>query len=91
MISVLDDQCSFEHVGTLIPNLQAEYLLGLRSPTDGSIFDSSGGMLKWITAGRYEGYLSAPSLPHPSEVDLTGESAFDDLVATVRIVKHVRC
>ncbi|CAN0573605.1 unnamed protein product, partial [Ectocarpus sp. 12 AP-2014] len=62
---------------------EAEHLLGLRSPTDGSIFDSSGGMLKWIAAGRYEGYLSAPSLPHPSEVDLTGESAFDDLVATV--------
>ncbi|CBJ26590.1 hypothetical protein Esi_0035_0090 [Ectocarpus siliculosus] len=62
---------------------EAEHLLGLRSQTDGSIFDSSGGMLKWIAAGRYEGYLSAPSLPHPSEVDLTGESAFDDLVATV--------
>ncbi|CAM9155381.1 unnamed protein product [Ectocarpus sp. 13 AM-2016] len=62
---------------------EAEHLLGLRSPTNGSIFDSSGGTLKWIAAGRYEGYLSAPSLPHPSEVDLTGESAFNDLVATV--------
>lgn len=77
-------------LGTLTPNLQAEHLLGLRSQTDGSIFDSSGGMLKWIEAGRYEGYLSAPSLPHPSEVDLTGESAFDDLVATVRMVTHVQ-
>lgn len=63
--------------------IKAEYLLGLRAQTDGSIFDSTRGMLTWIAAGRYGGYLSAPSLPHPSEVDLTGEIAFNSLVATV--------
>lgn len=70
-------------VNTSILGLKAEYLLGLRSQKDGSIFDSTGGTLTWIAAGRYEGYLSAPSLPHPSEVDVTGESAFNGLVATV--------
>lgn len=68
---------------TLILHLKAEYLLGLRSQTDGSIFDSTGGTLTWIAAGRYGGYLNAPSLPHPSEVDVTGETAFNGLVATV--------
>lgn len=39
--------------------------------------------MKWIAAGRYSGHLSGPSLPHPSDVDVTGESAFNGLVATV--------
>lgn len=67
----------------LTRRLKAEYLLGLRSPTNGSVFDETSGMLKWIAAGRYGGYLTAPSMPHPSETDLTGEEAFAALVATV--------
>lgn len=62
---------------------QAEYLLGLRSPTTGSIFDDTGGTLVWIAAGRYGGHLSAPTMPHPDDADLTGESAFTELVAMV--------
>lgn len=75
------DECPMS--STLKP-WKAEHLLGLRTQTDGCIFDSTGGTLKWIAAGRYSGFLSGPSLPHPSEVDITGESAFNDLVATVR-------
>lgn len=60
-----------------------EYLVGLRSPTNSSIFDEGSGILKWIAAGRYKGYLTVPSMPHPSETDLTGEEAFTALVATV--------
>lgn len=58
-------------------------MLGLRSQKNGSIFDGTGGTLTWIAAGRYGGYLSAPSMPHPSDNDLTGESSFNQLVATV--------
>lgn len=57
--------------------------MGLRSPTTGSIFDDTGGTLAWIAAGRYGGHLSAPTMPHPDDADLTGESAFTELVATV--------
>lgn len=64
--------------------LKAEYLLGLRPQINGSIFDSTGGTLTWITAGRHAGYLSGPSMPHPHDHDLTGQSAFNELVATVR-------
>lgn len=65
--------------------LKAEYLLGLRPQVNASVFDSTGGTLTWITAGRYAGYLSPPSMPHPDDHDVTGQSAFDELVATVRI------
>lgn len=78
MLSVNDN-----HSVSLTLGSQAEFLLGLRSPTNGSIFDDTGGTFVWIAAGRYGGYLSAPSMPHPDDDDLTGESAFAELVATV--------
>lgn len=59
-------------------------MLGLQPQVNGSIFDSTGGTLTWITAGRYVGHLSAPSMPHPDDNDVTGHIAFNDLVTTVR-------
>ncbi|CAM9728040.1 unnamed protein product, partial [Sphacelaria rigidula] len=66
-----------------ITEAEAEYLLGLRSPTTGSIFNETSGMLSWIAAGRYGGYLPVSSMPHPNETDPTGEEAYTALVATV--------
>lgn len=62
---------------------QAEYLLGLRSPGNASIFDKGGGVLAWVAAGRLGGYLSAPSMPHPHDRDVDGQEAFTSLVETV--------
>ncbi|CAM9257644.1 unnamed protein product [Scytosiphon promiscuus] len=83
VLSFIESAASSLGVQGNISEAEAEHLLGLRSESNGCIFDSAGGTLKWIAAGRYSGHLSRPSLPHPSEVDLTGESAFNDLVATV--------
>lgn len=62
---------------------KAEFLVGRRSPTVGSIFDRTGGILLWIAAGRYSGYLASPSMPHPDEGDITGQEAFEELVLIV--------
>lgn len=58
--------------------------MGLRSSTSGSIFDGCRGTLAWIAAGRYHGYITAPSMPHPGDTDVNGEVAFNERVTTVR-------
>lgn len=75
------------HALGLCFSLKAEYLLGLRSPTTGSIFNETSGMLSWIAAGRYGGYLPVSSMPHPNETDPTGEEAYTALVATVSMTR----
>lgn len=70
-------------ISTLTP-IKAEFLVGLRSSTSGAIFDGGRGTLAWIAAGRYHGYIAAPSMPHSGDTDITGEVAFNERVATVR-------
>lgn len=57
--------------------------MGLGSSREGSIFEQHNGMLTWIAAARYDGYLLAPSMPHPEDTDITGQEAYTTLVATV--------
>ncbi|CAM9090652.1 unnamed protein product, partial [Laminaria digitata] len=83
LLSYIESAGSSLGVNGTFSEVEAEYLLGLQPQVNGSIFDSTGGTLTWITAGRYVGHLSAPSMPHPDDDDVTGHIAFNDLVTTV--------
>ncbi|CAM9656283.1 unnamed protein product [Ascophyllum nodosum] len=83
LLSYIENAASSLGVRGTISETEAEFLVGHRSSTNGSIFDGGRGTLAWIAAGRYGGYLAAPSMPHPEDTDATGEIAFNERVTTV--------
>ncbi|CAM9202218.1 unnamed protein product [Choristocarpus tenellus] len=83
LLSYIESAASSLGVNGTISEAEAEYLLGLRLPSNASILDRESGIQMWVSAGRFSGNLNVPSMPLPSEVDPSGKQAFSVLVETM--------